>query len=351
MSVKMKRGGLAALIVLALVFVFMSCALADVPGKPSEFAYAYDFSGDVLSQSDIAEIARYGEALEDATGIQAIAVVVDFLDGKPAADYATDLINQWGIGSKDENDGVVVLLARGDREIQIGTGTGVDRVMTGATCGDLIDQNIDHFAANRFSQGMRALYADVCKYLATAQGKTLSLASASSSAAQTNVYNSTASSTVRRRTGADLFDIIFGFIFVYIIVSVLVKALAPAGKGGCLNYLLLGWLLDSRNSNRNRNRNNNRNNNRRPPSPPMGGGFGGGSRGGFGGGSPRGGFGSGGFGGGFGGSSHGGFGGSRGGFGGSSRGGFGGSSRGGFGGGSRGFGGGHSRGGGGGRKF
>ena len=325
MSGKMKKRVFAALAALMLVLGVAACALADVPDKPSEFAYAYDFSGSVLSQSDVAQIARYGEALEDATGIQAIAVVVDFLDGMQAADYVTDLINKWGVGSASENDGVVVLLARGDREIQIGTGKGLDRVMTGATCGELIDRNIDDFAANRFSQGMRALYADVCQYLATVRGKTLSLSG--TGAANTNAVAQTAVSGARksssRRGGMDLFDVIITVIFVYILVSVFLRALSPANGGGCLNYLLLGWLLDSRN-------------NRRPPRPPMGGGFGGGYGGGFG--SPRmprsGGFGGSG---------------SRG-FGGSSRGFGGGSSRG-FGGGSRGFGGGGSRGGGGGRKF
>ena len=338
MSGKMKKRLFAA--IAALLFALAPCAiaLADVPDKPAEFAYAYDFSGGVLSRSTLDEIARYGEALEDATGIQAVAVVVDFLDGMQAADYATDLINRWGIGSSTENDGVVVLLARGDREIQIGTGKGLDRVMTGATCGELIDRNLDAFAANRFSEGMGFLYMDVCQYLATARGKTLSLSGTNAASAAT--ATGAVSGARKREMGMGLFDIILTVIFVYIIVSVLIRALSPR-NGGCLNYLLLGWLLDNRNGNRNRNRNRNRNN-RRPPTPPMGGGVGGGFGGGFG--SPRVPR-SGGFGGGFGGGSRGGFGG------GSSRGSFGGSSRGFGGGGSRGFGGGGSRGGGGGRKF
>lgn len=82
--------------------------------KPSEFAYAYDFDGSVLSNSTKTTIEQYGAALEEATGIQTIAVVVDFLDGEDPADYATDIINSWGVGQSGENNGVVVLLARGD---------------------------------------------------------------------------------------------------------------------------------------------------------------------------------------------------------------------------------------------
>ena len=126
---------------LALLMAMGALALADVPDKPSEFAYAYDFSGAVLDSGDVASIAEYGEALETQTGVQAIAVVVDFLDGMEAGDYATDIINSWGVGSADEDNGVVVLLARGDRDIFIGTGRGIDRKLTGSKCGELIDES------------------------------------------------------------------------------------------------------------------------------------------------------------------------------------------------------------------
>ena len=287
---------------------------ADIPAKPDTFAYAYDFTGKVLSADSVAEIARYGAALENATGVQAIAVVVDFLDGAEPADYATDIINTWGVGEKSEDNGIVVLLARGDRQIFIGTGSGIDRVLTGSRCGKLIDANIDDFAANRFDRGMLSLYRDVCGYVADAKGKTLALGGSASTGA--------VSSGAKKSGEGGLFDGFLGILFVYIVVSVIVNALTPNG-GGCLKWLFLGWLFGGRGGNGR--------NNRRPP-------MGGGTRmprhpprhmGGFGGGSSRGG----GFGGGFGSGS------SRGG-------GFGG---GGFGGG--GFGGGGSRGGGGGRSF
>ena len=303
----------AVLLALLLVLAMAVGAAADIPDKPDAFAYAYDFTGRVLDSEDIAAISRYGAALESATGAQAIAVVVDFLDGADPADYATDLINSWGIGRKGEDDGIVILLARGDRKIQIGTGKGMDRVLTGSRCGKLIDANIDDFANNRFDRGMTALYEDVCEYVADAKGKKLDMDGASSS----GVIYGNDSRNVRKRSGG-LFDGFLGFIFMYIIVSVIFNALTPKG-GGCLKWLLLGWLFNNRN---------NRNNRR----PPMGGGFGG-YGGGFGPRIPR--------------TPPRSFGGSGGVGGGSSRG-FGGSGRG-FGGG--GFGGGSSRGGGGGRSF
>ena len=88
----------ALITALALMLALAVGASAAVPKKPGEFAYAYDYDGSVLSGSTLDTISQYGAALEDATGIQAVAVVVDFLDGQDPADYATDLINTWGIG-------------------------------------------------------------------------------------------------------------------------------------------------------------------------------------------------------------------------------------------------------------
>lgn len=294
---------------LLLGLALVGGALADVPEKPSEFAYAYDFTGDVLSEQTMSEIAAYGEALYQATGAQAVAVVVDFLDGADPADYATDLINEWGIGSAEKNDGIVVLLARGDRKIEIGTGSGVDRVLTGASCGELIDENIDDFAANRFDEGMRALYADVCRFVASAEGKTLALGTQAYDAPlqeDVQVYDG---EPEHFAGGVDIVDVILGIVVVYIVISVLLHALRPAG-GGCLSWFFLGWLFGGAGR---------RTYHRpprgpmgprpraprppRPPRPPMGGfgggrGFGGGGRGfgggfgggrGFGGGGSRGG--------------------------------------------------------------
>ena len=160
---------------------------------------------------------------------------------------------------------MVVLLARGDRKIQIGTGKGLDRVLSGSKCGDLIDDNIDYFADNKFDKGMLNLYEDVCRYLARAKGKTLSL----SQGASDSGYNDALRQRLRRlgqlrrlrRRGFDLFEFVLGVIFVYIVICVLFNALAP-NRGGCLSFFFMGWLFG-------------RGNRRRPPRgprPPMGGG-------------------------------------------------------------------------------
>ena len=87
----------AVWLALLLALGAAACAAAHIPARPDTYAYAYDFTGKVLSSSDISEISRYGAALESATGAQAIAVVVDFLDGEDPADYVTDPVLGDGV--------------------------------------------------------------------------------------------------------------------------------------------------------------------------------------------------------------------------------------------------------------
>ena len=47
----------ALVLALVLALALFCGAAADVPDKPSEFSYAYDFTGKVLSESDISGIA------------------------------------------------------------------------------------------------------------------------------------------------------------------------------------------------------------------------------------------------------------------------------------------------------
>ncbi len=76
----------------------------------------------MLSSSTLDTIAQYGAALEDATGIQAVAVVVDFLDGRTRRITPPTSSTHGASASRAKTTAWSCLLARGDRKIQIGTG-------------------------------------------------------------------------------------------------------------------------------------------------------------------------------------------------------------------------------------
>ena len=164
-----------AIFALAAMLALLFASALAIPARPAEFAWVVDETG-TLSQQDKDEILAYGEALLEATGgqpdgDQLVALIVEFLDGMDPADYVTQVINTWGLG----DNSLLILLATGDRAIEIGAGRGIDRLFSAAQRGALIDEHLDAFADDRFAEGMIALYQDLAERTAQLRGKTLSL--------------------------------------------------------------------------------------------------------------------------------------------------------------------------------
>ena len=157
-GLRMKKSVLLALIILLLC----SNCYAEVLEKPSTFSYVFDYA-DVISTSDEYLISLYAMTAYNAQAAQVVVVTVNSLSGMNASDYATEMINSWGIGRADVNDGILILLAPNERLIQLGTGSGIEMQITGERCGQLIDDYaIELLASNRFSEGLVRLTKAVC---------------------------------------------------------------------------------------------------------------------------------------------------------------------------------------------
>lgn len=76
--------------------------------------------------------------LRKSTTAEMVAVVVDDIEGGDIDTYANELFNAWGLGKKDNNNGVLLLVARDLRRAVIRTGPGVEGVLTDAACGRIL---------------------------------------------------------------------------------------------------------------------------------------------------------------------------------------------------------------------
>lgn len=207
---------------LVLIYIAGS-AMAAIPEKPSSFQFVYDYTN-TLSSSDKDEISAYGQALLDATGgknngDQAVALVVDFLDGIEPTDYATDVINNWGLG----DNSLLVLLATGDRDIEIAAGRGLDRLFSAASRGEVIDKNIDYLANNQFSDGLVAIYKAAVTKTATLRGKTLNISQKTTqTGTQTGIPSyGTTGNTISGGSGMGIVGILLIIIIAIIVIRMM----------------------------------------------------------------------------------------------------------------------------------
>ena len=115
--------------------VTQDSALQDTfPEAPS--SPVLDMVG-VLTPEDINDIAEDAVELDNLKLAQVAVVVVDDLKGMKALDYATALANKWGVGHKETNRGLVIVVAYKDRKYFIAPGSGLEADLTDAECNQL----------------------------------------------------------------------------------------------------------------------------------------------------------------------------------------------------------------------
>ena len=88
----------------------------------------------ILSQAACDSIDAMLYALEQQTGIETVVAVVPSIGETDCFDFCHQLLNKWGVGKKDKNNGLVILLVTDQRCIQFYTGYGLEGVLPDAIC-------------------------------------------------------------------------------------------------------------------------------------------------------------------------------------------------------------------------
>ncbi len=95
------------------------------------------------------------EGLERDTTAEVALVTVRELGGVSVAEYANRLFNEWGIGQKGRDNGVLILVALRDREMRIEVGYGLEGVLPDGLAGEIVRENFTpHFRENRYAEGI-----------------------------------------------------------------------------------------------------------------------------------------------------------------------------------------------------
>lgn len=292
-------------IFLTLILIALSAVAAgavELPESSDQF-YVLDQS-DVINSDTEKYIVSMNEYLEKQTGAQIVVVTQDFVPDGNLELYAYNLFNEWGIGSKEKNNGVLLLLSIGDDDYWCMTGKGLEKTFSAGTIGDILYDNLEaDFAKQEYDAGVRKVFDAIYKKLADIYSMDLPDEMTGSSSSQTTradsretdrpVTDESAHNTGKR---SNKFLIIL-IIVVVVLILVNRRGNRPrgggygggygGGGGGFFTGMILGNML-GRNSRRGHR-------NPPPPPPPRGGfgrgpghfggsgGFGGGSRGGFGG--------------------------------------------------------------------
>lgn len=156
-----------SLLVLAVLCVLVPWASAakDVPYLAGRVNDSANLIPPDQRQRIEAKLAQF----EQQTGNQVAVLTIDSLDGEDLESYSHKVASTWALGQKGKDNGVLLLVSKGDRKMRMEVGYGLEPVLTDLQTS--IIQNeviIPHFKQGDFGGGIEA---GVDAILSTIQGK------------------------------------------------------------------------------------------------------------------------------------------------------------------------------------
>jgi uncharacterized protein len=100
-------------------------------------------------------LARAARDLDGRRGVQLQYLLVPTLDGEAIDDFSIRVAEAWKLGDATRDDGVLLVVAVGDRKVRIEVGNGVEGKLTDAQSGRIIrDVLAPAFRAGRYGDGL-----------------------------------------------------------------------------------------------------------------------------------------------------------------------------------------------------
>lgn len=199
-------------ILFLVCLLYSVCALAQIdkviPQRPSPPKLVNDFTNTLTpEQKETLEQKLY--KYDDTTSNQVAVIIIKSLEGNSVEDVALGILRQWGVGNKDKNNGVVVLVAKDDRKMRIEVGYGLEGAITDVIANQIIQSDIvPNFREGNFYRGLDEATDNIIK---AAQGR----------------YKAPQGYSERGRKGG----ISIGTI-IFIIVIIIILSNASGGRGG-----------------------------------------------------------------------------------------------------------------------
>ncbi len=141
-------------LVAAFLILLAAPALAQEGGWPALTGRVVDMAG-MLGPAAKASLEAELAAFEAKSSDQVVVATIPSLNGAVLEDYANGLFRHWQLGQAQENNGVLLLIARDDRKMRIEVGYGLEGILTDALSRLIIeDVIVPSFRAGDFEGGI-----------------------------------------------------------------------------------------------------------------------------------------------------------------------------------------------------
>jgi len=139
-----------------------------VPERPQ--SAVADYAG-LLSADVTTSLSALSNAVWSMTGAAIVLVTLKDLQGDDIDNTANDFYNKWGIGSKEKNEGVLVLLSLQERMIRIETGYGTEEYIPDVVSSRIIREAQEQFLSkNDWNGGLEFIMGALMQKIANHYG-------------------------------------------------------------------------------------------------------------------------------------------------------------------------------------
>jgi uncharacterized protein len=137
----------------------------QVPPRPDPPKLVNDLAG-MLQPDQVAALEQKLVAYNDSTSSQIAIVTVPSLGNSDIFSYAQKLFQDWGIGQKGKNNGILLLVSLQDRQARIQTGSGMEGAVPDALAKRIINYRLKPaFQQQQYYQGLDQATDDLFKLL------------------------------------------------------------------------------------------------------------------------------------------------------------------------------------------
>lgn len=207
------------------VFLFSVCASAQIdkviPKRPYPPRLVNDFTN-TLTQDQIATLENKLVNYDNSTSNQIAVVIIPTTGDYSVEEVGLEILRGWGVGNKDKNNGIVLLIAKNDHKVRIEVGYGLEGAIPDVTAKSIIDNDITpNFREENYYRGIDEATDNIMK-------------AAAGEYKAPEGYG-------RRKRGIGFGTIIFLIILFFVIFGAAGRG--GGGGGGFLTGMILGSMM------------------------------------------------------------------------------------------------------------
>ena len=136
------------------IFQWLKAQTENLPESPKLQTSVYDDAG-LLSAEQKTALEQKLIHYADSTSTQIVVATVNTVNGEDIAYYAANWGQKWGIGQKDKDNGILILIAKDDRKMTIQVGYGLEHLLTDALSRRVIEKvMVPHFREGDYYGGL-----------------------------------------------------------------------------------------------------------------------------------------------------------------------------------------------------